>query len=82
MPFERRVERLPVQHGVAGSAVPAGVSAAAVAEASDVTDEDLAGAERVAVRASRRRVRNPLPSGGLYELAKHAYKPKPESVDQ
>ena len=59
-----------------------GVSAAAVAEASDVTDEDLAGAERVAVRASRRRVRNPLPSGGLYELAKHAYKPKPEFVDQ
>ena len=34
------VEWRPVHHGVAGSAVPGGVSAAAVTEAGDVTDED------------------------------------------
>jgi hypothetical protein len=47
-PFERGAvccERRPVHRGVAGAAVPAGVSAAAVSEAGDVADEDLAGAE-------------------------------------
>ena len=39
------VEWWPVHDGVAGSAVPACVSAAAVTEAGDVTDEDLIGAE-------------------------------------
>jgi len=34
------VERRPADHGIAGSAVPAGVSAA-VAEAGDMTHEDL-----------------------------------------
>ena len=45
-PFERRAvlnEWWPVHHGVAGAAVPGGVSAAAVTEAGDVTDEDLFG---------------------------------------
>jgi hypothetical protein len=37
----------PVQHGVAGSTVPAGVSAA-VAQTDDVPDEDLVGAEACA----------------------------------
>ncbi len=46
-PFECRavcVERRPICHGVAGSALPGGVSAAAVSEAGDVTAEDLVGA--------------------------------------
>ncbi len=48
-------------HGVTGSAVPAGVPAA-VAEAGDMPDEDLVGAEGVSVRASQQRVGNPLPA--------------------
>ena len=59
------VKRRPVHHGVAGSAVPGGVSAAAVTEARDMTDEDLVRAERAAVRASRRWVGDPLPARGL-----------------
>ena len=48
------VERRPVHHGVAGSAVPGGV-AAAVAEAGDVSDKDLVrGPERVPARAVAR----------------------------
>ena len=43
------VEWRPVHDGVAGSAVPAGVAPAAVAEAGDVADEDLAGAEQMPV---------------------------------
>ena len=58
------VKRRPVHHGVAGSAVPGGVSAA-VTEARDMTDEDLVRAERVAVGASRRWVGDPLPARGL-----------------
>ena len=34
-------------------------------------DEDLAGAEGVPVRASRRRVGDPLPRSGLHQLAQH-----------
>jgi hypothetical protein len=36
-----RVQWRPVHHGVAGSAVPTGVAAGAVAEAGDMSDEDL-----------------------------------------
>jgi len=47
-PFEARavrVEGRPVHHGIAGAAMPAGVSAAAVAEAGHLADEDLIRAE-------------------------------------
>ena len=57
--------------------MPAGVTAAAVAEAGDVSDEDLVGAEAVPIRASRRRARDPPPGRGLYQLAQHDYKPIP-----
>jgi hypothetical protein len=40
------VERRPVQHGITRSAMPACVSAPAVAEAGDVPDEHLAGPRR------------------------------------
>jgi hypothetical protein len=63
------VERRPIYHSIAGTTVPAGVSPAAVAEASDVTDEDLVRAERMSVGASRRRVGDPLSGPGLYQLA-------------
>ena len=46
------VESRPIYDGVAGAAVPGGVSAAAVTEAGAVTDEDLVRAEGVAVGAS------------------------------
>jgi hypothetical protein len=49
-----RVEGRPVHRRVAGSAVAGGVFSAAVAEAGGVADEDLVGAEGVAVGASRR----------------------------
>jgi hypothetical protein len=49
--------------------------AAAVAGAGFVADEDLAGAELVTVRASRRRVRDPLPGRGLHQLADRNFKP-------
>jgi len=65
------VERRPADHGIAGSAVPAGVSAA-VAEAGDMADEDLVRAERVTVRAAARRPRHPLAIRGLNKVAQHA----------
>ena len=40
------VERWPIHRRFAGSAVPGRVSAAAVAEAGDVADEDLVGDRR------------------------------------
>jgi hypothetical protein len=63
--------RRPVHHGIAGSAVPAGMATAAMAEANDVPDEDLIRAEGVPVRASRGRVGDPLPGCGLHQLAQH-----------
>ena len=45
-----RVHRRPVGHCVAGSAMPASVSAAAMPKADDVTDEDLVRAEAVSIR--------------------------------
>jgi hypothetical protein len=38
-----------------------------------VADEDFAWAERVSIRTSRRRVGDPLPARGLYQLAQHDY---------
>ena len=55
------------------------VSAAAVSEADDVADEDLIRAERVAVCASRRRVRDPFPGRGLHEVAEYPIKPRPHA---
>ena len=49
--------------------------AAAEPEARLMADEDLAGAERMSVRATRRRVGDPLPGRGLYQLAQHDEKP-------
>jgi hypothetical protein len=54
------VERRPVHDGIAGSAMPAGVSAAAAAEADDMSDEYLIRTEDVAVRATGGRLRDPL----------------------
>jgi hypothetical protein len=68
------VEGRPVHRLVAFPACPGGVPAA-VPEAGDMPDEDLAGAERVAVRASRRWVGDPLPGRGLHQLAQHRPKP-------
>jgi len=42
-----RVQRWPVHHGIAGAAVPAGVSAAVVPEAGDMPNEDLVSRQRV-----------------------------------
>ena len=53
------------------------MSAAAVAEAGLMTDEELVRAERVAVGASRRWVGDPLPGRGLNEVAEHPIKPRP-----
>ena len=54
------VQRGSLHHCLAGAAMPAGVSAAAMPKAGDVADEDLAGAERVSVGAAARRVGHPL----------------------
>ena len=45
-----------------------------------MTDDDRAGAELVAVRATRRRVGDPLPGRGLHQLAQHNYKPMPRAT--
>ena len=66
-----RVEWRPVHHGIAGSAVPAGVSAAAVTKAGDVSDEDLIRAKGVAVRAAGRWLGYPLPFGRSDQLTLH-----------
>ena len=42
-----------------------------------MTDEDFAGAEWVPVWAAGRRVGDPLPGRGLYQLAQHDCKPIP-----
>jgi len=55
--------------------MPADVPAA-VTEASLMTDQHLAGTKPVAIRASRRRVGDPLAGRRLYKLAQHAYKPR------
>ncbi len=70
-----RVEQRPVHRLIAYAAGPGGVTAA-VAEAGLMTDEDLTGAEAVAVGASRRRVDDPLAGRRLYKFAQHAYKPR------
>ncbi len=56
----------PVHHGIAGSAVPAGVSTAAVTQADDVPDENLIRAEGVPVGTAGRRSGDPLTVRGLY----------------
>jgi hypothetical protein len=71
------VEGRPVEHGIACSAVPARVTASGVTEAGDMANEDLIRAERVAVGASRGRMRDPLPGRGLHEVADHPIKPRP-----
>ena len=52
--------------------MPTGVPASAVAEASDVPNENLIRAEVMAIGAPRRRVSDPLPRRGLYRLAQLA----------
>jgi hypothetical protein len=63
-------------HGIAGAAVPARVSASAVAEAGDMPDEDLIRAERVAVRAATRWPGNPLAIRGLRKVTEHDSQPR------
>jgi hypothetical protein len=47
---------------------------AAVAEAGLMANEDLAGAECMSARASRRRVCDPLPGRGLNKITEHGYR--------
>jgi hypothetical protein len=78
-PYSRRpiesaavlVERWPVHRLVACAARPRGVSAA-VAEAGDMLDEDLVGAELVSVGAARLRLGHPLAVRRLHPLAQHS----------
>jgi hypothetical protein len=65
------VERRPVDGLIACAARPGGVPAA-VTEAGLTADQDLARAKGVAVRASRRRVGDPLLGRRSYKLAQHA----------
>ena len=51
--------------------MPTRMPASAVAEACDVTDEDLIRAERVTVRAATRWAGDPLPVRGLHQIAQH-----------
>jgi hypothetical protein len=67
------VEWWPVHRLIAYSAGPGGVPAA-VPETRLMPYQDFAGAKEVAVRAASRRMRDPLPGRGLYELAQHDYK--------
>ena len=61
------VERWPVYRLVAGAAGPGGVPAAAVTKAGGMADEDLPGAELVAVGAAglTRQAAAPLPAPDL-----------------
>ena len=52
--------------------MPAGVSAAAVAEAGNVADEDLVRAERMPVRAAARRSGDPFAVSRLNQVAQHS----------
>jgi hypothetical protein len=73
-PFQRRavsVQEWPIDNGVACSAVPAGVSAAAMSEAGDVSDEDLVRPEWVAVWAAATWSGDPLPARGLHQITQH-----------
>jgi hypothetical protein len=68
--FERGAvlrHRRPVDHSITGSAMPAGMPAAAVSQAGDVADEDLVRAE--AVGASGRWLGDPLPPCCADQLA-------------
>jgi hypothetical protein len=65
------VERRPVNRLIAGAAMPAGVSAAAVTEAGDVADEDLIRAERVPVGALAGCFAHPFASGCPDEITLH-----------
>ena len=61
------VQVWPVYHRLARAAVPSGVSAAAVAEAGDMPDENLIRAEGMSVGAFARWLGHPFTVGGLDE---------------
>ena len=67
------VDRRPVHRLIACAARPCGVPAA-VAEAGLVPYEDLVGAEGVAVGAALRWVGDPVPGGGLNQIAQRGMK--------
>lgn len=76
----------PVHDCFARSAVPGGVSASAVAKASDMADENLIRAERVAIGATLRRLRDPLASDPneltlVHSAPLYAWLPTPGSSD-
>jgi hypothetical protein len=62
----------PVHHGIAGSAMPTGVPAAAVSETGLMTYQHLSRPEGVPVRAAGRWSGDPLPVRGLHQVAEHA----------
>jgi len=72
------VQRRPIHHRIAGSAVPPGVPAA-VAEASDMPDEDLVRAKTVSVRAAARRAGHPLAIRRLNKIAQHNQRVSPSA---
>ena len=67
------VQGRPKHRLIARAAGPRRVPAT-VAEACLMAYEDLVRAEGMPVRASRRRVRDPLPGRRLHRLAQHDYK--------
>ena len=68
-----RAHRRPIHHGITRTAVPACVAAAAMSEAGDMPDEDLIRAEWMPVRASARRLGNPLAVRCLHQITQHGY---------
>jgi len=56
--------------------MPAGVTTAAIAKAGDMSDEDLVGAERVAVWAAAGWAGHPPTVRGLRQVAEHDNKPR------
>ena len=74
------IERRPVHDGVAGAAMPGGVSTAAVAEAGDMPDEDLIRAEGVPVGAAGWWLGYPLPSGISDEVSDDGHTSRVEAA--
>jgi hypothetical protein len=63
-----------VHHRIAGAAMPTGVAATAVTEASDVADEDLIPAERKPIWAAGWWARHPPAVRGLDKVTQHGLK--------
>ena len=69
------VEGWPVQNGIAGSAVPADVSASAVTQAGDVPNEDLIRGDGMTVGAPLRPTGDPLAIRCPHQIPQHNAEP-------